>query len=81
MQQRNIRADDVKAMLQASEVVEEYDHDHPLPSALLLGMTPKLRPLHAVVAVDSDGDGMVWIITVYEPDQLNWQSDLKTRRD
>ena len=28
MQQRNIRADDVKAMLQASEVVEEYDHIH-----------------------------------------------------
>ena len=81
MQQRHIRADDVKAMLQASEVIEHYDHDHPLPSVLLLGMTPKQRALHAVVAVDPDGDGMVWVITVYEPDQLNWQPDLRTRRD
>jgi hypothetical protein len=81
MQQRGIRADDVKSMLLASEVVEEYAYDHPLPSALLLGMTPNRRPLHAVVATDSTAGGMLWVITVYEPDQLNWDSDLKTRRN
>ena len=81
MQQRCIRADDVKSMLSESEVVEEYAHDHPLPSALLLGMTPTRRQLHAVVAIDSTDGGMLWIITVYEPDQLNWNSNLKTRRN
>lgn len=81
MQQRDIRADDVKTMLQTSEIIEEYDQDHPLPSVLLLGMTLNQRPLHAVVAVDTDGVGMVWVITVYEPDHLNWQPDLRTRRD
>jgi hypothetical protein len=81
MQQRGIRADDVKSMLLAAEIVEEYAHDHPLPSALLLGVTPTHRPLHAVVAIDSTDDGMLWVITVYEPDQQNWDSDLKTRRN
>lgn len=68
-------------MLLELEVVEKYAHDHPLPSALLLGMTPTSRPIHAVVAIDSTDDGMLWVITVYEPDRLNWDSDLKTRRN
>lgn len=81
MQQRGIQADDVKSMLLVAEVVEEYAHDHPLPSALLLGMTSVQRPLHAVVAVDTTDGGMLWVITVYEPDQRNWDSDLRTRRN
>lgn len=80
MQQRGIRADDVKSMLMVAEIIEEYAEDHPLPSALLLGMTQTQRPLHVVVAIDSGDDGMLWVITVYEPDQRNWNSDLKTRR-
>jgi hypothetical protein len=67
-------------MMIAAEIIEEYAGDHPLPSALLLGMTQKQRPLHAVVAIDSADDGMLWVITVYEPDQQNWNSDLKTWR-
>jgi hypothetical protein len=80
MQQRGIRADAVKLMLLTAEVVEDYAHDHPLPSALLFGMTPTQRPLHAVVAIDSTDNGMLWVITVYEPDPQNWDSDLRTRR-
>ena len=80
MQQRGIKADDVKTMLLVAEIVEEYVQDYPLPSVLLLGITQTQRPLHAVVAIDSTDDGMLWVITVYEPDQINWSSDLKTRR-
>jgi Domain of unknown function (DUF4258) len=80
MQQRGIQADDVKSMLLAAEVVEEYAQDHPLPSALLLGSTPTQSPLHAVVALDPSENGMLWVITVYEPDLQNWDSDLRTRR-
>lgn len=80
MQQRAIRADDVKKILLYPEIIEEYAEDHPLPSALLFGSSSARRILHAVVAVDPTDDGMLWVITVYEPDQVNWCSDLKTRR-
>ena len=80
MQQRGIKADDIKSMLLSAEVVEQYQQDHTLPSALLLGVTPSQRSLHAVVASDSVDDGILWVITVYEPDQQFWESDLKTRR-
>lgn len=80
MQQRAIRADDVREILLIPEIIEEYPNDHPLPSALLFGITPARRVIHAVVAIDPTDDGMLWVITVYEPDQINWCSDYKTRR-
>ena len=80
MQQRAVRADDVKEILLFPEIIEEYAEDHPLPSALLFGITSARRILHAVVAIDPTDDGMLWVITVYEPDKINWCSDLKTRR-
>ena len=81
MQERGILADDVKLILMMGEVIEDYEYDHPLPSALLLGVTLAQRPLHAVVAVDPTDGGMLWVITVYEPDLRNWNRDLKTRRN
>ncbi len=80
MQQRAIHADDVREILLFPEIIEEYADDHPLPSALLFGMASARRILHAVVAIDPTDDGMLWVITVYEPDQTSWCSDLKTRR-
>ena len=80
MQQRAIRADDVREILLFPELIEEYADDHPLPSALLFGITLARRVIHAVVAIDPTDDGMLWVVTVYEPDQINWNSDYKTRR-
>lgn len=80
MQQRSIRVDDVREILMMSEIIEEYAEDHPLPSALLFGITTAKRVIHAVVAFDPADATMLWVITVYEPDQINWHSDFKTRR-
>lgn len=80
MYQRNIRADDVKVALLGGEVIESYLEDKPLPSFLVLGRTSKGRPLHTVVALDSE-EQILWIITVYEPSMEEWEEGFRRRRE
>ena len=49
MARRNIGIEDVRAVLDSGEVIEDYPDDFPYPSALVLGWV-KNRPLHVVVA-------------------------------
>jgi hypothetical protein len=79
MRQRSITADDVKAALVACELAETYPDDYPLPSCLVLGRTPDGRPIHIVVATDTEAT-MLWLITVYEPTLEHWEPDFRTRR-
>lgn len=78
MAERGILREEVKAVLLHGKRIEDYPEDYPLPSALFLGR-PHDRPLHAVAAFNAD-NGMVFIITVYEPDLDHFEPDLKTRR-
>ena len=55
-----------------AEVIEEYPDDTPYPSKLLFGETAaNERPLHVLCAYDAE-DGLVVVITVYEPDPARW---------
>jgi hypothetical protein len=78
MVQRGILRTEVKEVLLRGEIIEEYPKDYPLPSALFLGR-PKGQPLHAVAAFNME-NGMVFIITAYEPDLKHFERDMKTRR-
>ncbi len=53
------------------EVVEEYPDDLPYSSALVLGFSSRLRPLHMVCAYDDVEDSLT-IVTVYQPDPDRW---------
>ena len=68
--ERNISELEIKQAGAKAEIIEDYPDDKYAPSALLLGFTQAGRPLHLQVSyIDSD---MVKIITLYEPDEVEW---------
>jgi hypothetical protein len=75
--QRNIRIDDVKAVLAKGEIIEQYPNDYPFPSCLVLGYTAAGQPLHVVCG--SNGVEM-WLITAYFPNPVKWTEDFRQRR-
>jgi hypothetical protein len=75
--QRNIKRKDVLHAILNSQLIEEYPHDYPFPSCLLLGFDTIDNPLHIVCAVDKES---LWIITVYKPDNSRWENNFKTRK-
>jgi hypothetical protein len=78
MFERKISVEDVRSVLENGEAIETYADDLPYPSRLVLGWR-KNRPIHVVVAENSSVDEMI-VITVYEPDQLQWEADFRSRR-
>lgn len=77
-QQRKIFYGEIKEVIQNGEIIEEYPEDYPYPSCLIFGMTVNKRILHVVVGV---GEEKLWLITAYEPDPTQWDSELKVRKE
>jgi hypothetical protein len=77
MARRGILIADVRVVLTAGEVIEDYPTDTPYPSRLVLGWSGG-RPLH-VVAADDDANQETIVITVYGPDPAQWSPDFKRR--
>ena len=67
---RMISVQEVREAIQMSELIEDYPDDKYGPSCLLLGFTRSQRALHIQVSYPSRS--FVKIITVYEPDPLDW---------
>lgn len=59
-----------EALLSPCEVIEDYPDDKYGPSCLLLGFTSTSRPLHVLCSHSSRP--LLKIITLYEPDPLEW---------
>ena len=78
MYQRPLTGDETKEALVQCKTIEEYPDDYPLPSCLVLGYTRLRKPIHAVVAID-EGEPMLWVITVYEPDLSEWEEGVEKR--
>jgi hypothetical protein len=76
--QRRIGEEEVAFILSHGRVIENYDEDFPLPSVLLNGRTPADRPLHVVVGINVADQKLV-IITVYEPNRLEWAAGFSRR--
>ncbi len=78
MFERQITVDDVRAVVESGQTIEDYPDDKPYPSRLVLGWT-SARPVHVVVAHDlSENEDIV--ITVYEPDPELWEDGFRRRR-
>jgi hypothetical protein len=78
MLRHRIRSPEVRAVLEHGERIEEYPEDTPLPSYLALGWVEG-RVLHVVAAEDvASGESIV--VTTYEPNLTEWESDYRTRR-
>ncbi len=77
MRERKITSDEVVGCIQNGGIIEEYPDDRPLPSCLIYGVA-KSRRLHTVVGC---GDQSISIITAYDPDPDEWETDFITRKE
>ena len=78
MIQRRISRSEVRQTLLTGEVIEDYPHGKPFPSALMLAFVEE-RPLHVVVAFDAASE-RANVITAYEPGLDRFEPDFRTRR-
>lgn len=76
--QRNIKARDIRQAVFNGEIIEQYPHDYPFPSCLILGKAINGKYVHIVM---SDEGSMSRIITAYYPDENRWNVDFKTRKE
>lgn len=74
---RNVSHADILEVLERGLLVEDYPTDFPFPSRLLLHSV-RGRSLHVVVADGNAGERI--IVTVYEPDNVRWLEDFRSRR-
>ncbi|MCP5102032.1 MAG: DUF4258 domain-containing protein [bacterium] len=76
--ERNISELEVREAGKYAKVIEDYPDDKYFPSCLLLGFTATGRPLHIQVSLAEAVP--VRIITLYEPDEIEWINYSKRRR-
>lgn len=73
---RGIERREIEEAIAAGEIIEDYPRHHYGPACLIAGRTAEGKALHLLCSVRATVD----IITVYEPDPLEWEQDLRTRR-
>ena len=78
MFERQISKTSIQEIILDGEIIKEYPEDKPFLSFLVLGYVRE-RPLHVVVAMNSLTE-TCYLITVYDPDPVNWKRDFKSRR-
>lgn len=74
--ERGVLPAEVKEALLACKVIENYPEDKRGHSCLVSGTTVEGRSLHLVCGLTSD---ILWIITVYEPDPVEWETPYERR--
>jgi beta-phosphoglucomutase-like phosphatase (HAD superfamily) len=77
MFERRITVEDVQAVVTNGEVIQSYPEDKPYPSRLVLGWRGA-RPIHVVVAEDSE-EGILVVVTAYEPDPIQWGAGFRRK--
>jgi len=78
MFERDISEEDVHHVISDREVIEDYPDDTPYPSRLLLGWCED-RPIHVVAAHNAE-DNSIIVVTVYEPNPDQWDTNLSRRK-
>ncbi len=76
--ERNISDKEIMEAAKNLTIIEDYPDDKYSPSCLLLGFSVAGRPLHIQVSrIESD---LTKIITLYEPNNSEWDDNYSTRR-
>ena len=78
MFERHFNEMDIQECIELAEVIEGYPNDTPYPSRLVMGSV-RGRPIHIVLADNAEAKETV-VITVYEPDPKQWETDFRRRR-
>lgn len=74
---RNIRVNEIRQAFLNGEIIEDYPKDKYGPSCLIFGYTKRNRPIHIHCSYPTRT--ILKIITVYEPNSVDWV-DFKIRR-
>ena len=74
--ERGIDQISLREALLNGEVIEDYPHDRRGHSCLVYGKSQEGKDIHVVCGMT---DETLWVITVYEPDEIDW-IDPRTRR-
>jgi hypothetical protein len=77
MQERDIKPDDVMYCINNGKIIEQYPQSYPYLACLILGTRMDNTYIHVVVGY---GEGLIWIITVYEPDKNKWINSFTARK-
>lgn len=77
LRERKIGAEDIEEAIRNGIIIEDYPDDPRGPSCLILGRSGG-RTLHVVCGRLEEEQ--ILIITGYEPDPAEWESDWRTRR-
>ena len=76
MAERQIKSEEIRAVISEGIMIKEYPDDTPYPSKLYLGFSDS-RPIHVVF---SELDDIYIIISAYQPDLDIWESNFKRRK-
>jgi len=76
--ERDISQDTIIGVIMKGEIIEDYPHNAPFPSCLILGYVED-KPYHVVVSFDETLE-IAYIITAYEPSLDKFEPDFKARR-
>jgi hypothetical protein len=75
---RKIQAREIEEAVYSGIIIEPYLDDPRGESCLIFGFTSQKRPLHVVCGKLEDE--AILVITAYQPDPGEWESDWKTRK-
>ena len=78
MQERNIEPSDVINCINNGKIIEQYLEAYPYPACLILGTKVNNTYIHVVAGY---GNGFIWIITAYKPDETEWINGFTTRKE
>jgi hypothetical protein len=70
--ERNISENEIREIAKNVEIIEDYPDDKYAPSCLLLGFTKSGRPIHIQLTRIETAEGLIKIITLYQPDEEEW---------
>ncbi|MCK6561013.1 DUF4258 domain-containing protein [candidate division KSB1 bacterium] len=78
--ERNISESEIREIAENAEIIEDYPEDKYAPSCLLLGFTKSGRPIHIQVTRIETDEGLIKIITIYQPEEDEWINNYSMRR-
>ena len=73
---RRIKRKEIEEAIESSKIIEDYPNNHYGSACLLLGKTAKDKALHILCSLQE----IVYVVTVYDTDLVDWEDDLETRR-
>jgi len=77
MQERNIEPTDVIRCIESGIIIEQYPQAYPYPACLIYGSSDYIEHIHLVLGY---GNGLIFIVTVYEPDEDEWENGYTVRK-